>query len=483
MQTLHQAVVGFIHKHELLHAGDRVAAAVSGGADSVALLRLLLDLRKELGIVLSIAHFNHQLRGADSDVDEAFVAGLAKQQKLEFHRADGDVKAYAATRHLSIEAAARKLRYEFFARLIEEKTVDRIATGHTLDDQAETVLLRLVRGAGTKGLAGIYPRRQASGVGLQGNQPLAIIRPLLASRRSDLEAYLQSLHQPWREDGSNRDLRFARNRLRHGILPRLERTLNPSVREALAETADIARAEERYWESLVEEVLPRLCELHRGRRDPSTPLRAGSGATLKNAVLLELPLALRRRVVRAVCESLGLNLEFKHVEEILVVVDGSASAAALPHDWHAFRNGNETRIAAKLPEPAQNYDYPFPVPGKVDLPEAGIVLETALVPTLAGYNPLHCLDRSVLQRPLRVRNWRAGDRFWPAHTKGPKKIKELLQDRRVLGKEKKLWPVVTSGDDIVWMRGFAVPAQFGPKESTAEAVMIREIPAEERATK
>ncbi len=475
MRELHQTVISHIRKHELLRAGDRVAVAVSGGADSVALLRLLLDLRKELGIVLSVAHFNHCLRGADSDADEEFVAALAKGLKLEFRRASGEVKTCAAERHLSIEAAARKLRYEFFEQLFKEGAVNRIATGHTLNDQAETVLLRLVRGAGTRGLAGIYPRRLVSGVGLQEDQPLSIIRPLLGIHRKNLEAYLQSLGQPWREDGSNRDLRFARNRVRHGILPRLERTLNPSVHETLAETAEIARAEEEYWKELVERTTPRVCTLHRGRRD--------AGATLNNAALLELPLAVRRRVVRAACEFLGLNLEFKHVEEILAVTDGTASGAALPHGWQAFRNGNEARIGDGVPEAGQNYEYPLPVPGKVVIPEAGIALEAILVPTLTGYNPQHCLDSSVLSRPLRVRNWHSGDRFWPAHTKGPRKIKELLQERRVLGAEKKLWPVVTSGDEIVWLRGFAVPAQFGPRESTADAVMIREIPAEERATK
>jgi tRNA(Ile)-lysidine synthase len=474
VHELHQSVVGFIRKYELLHAGDRVAVAVSGGADSVALLRLLFDLRKELGIVLSVAHFNHRLRGAESDADEEFAGVLAKRLKLEFHLGSGDVKTYAAEKHLSIEAAARRLRYEFFDQLLEKKSVDRIATGHTLDDQAETVLLRLARGAGTRGLAGIYPGRRASGIRLQEDRPPSIVRPLLGTRRKDLEAYLESLNQPWREDGSNRDLRFARNRVRHGILPRLERTLNPAVREALAETAEIARAEEEYWQELLAVTLPRVCTVSRGEQ--------GAGVTL-SSTSLELPLALRRRVVRAVSESMGLNLEFKHVEEILAVTDGTASGAALPHGWQAFRRGSGTWIMNRLPEAAEDYEYVLPVPGKVVIPEAGITLEAALVPTLTGYNPQHCLDSSVLAGPLRVRNWRSGDRFWPAHTKGPKKIKELLQERRVLGVEKKLWPVVTSGDEIVWLRGFAVPAQFGPRESTADAVMIREIPAEERATK
>lgn len=439
----------------------------------MALLRLLLDLRKELGIVLSVAHFDHRLRGADSAADEEFVAALAKRLKLDFHRGSGDVKACAAAKHLSIEAAARKLRYEFFDELLKANALNRIATGHTLDDQAETVLLRLVRGAGTRGLAGIYPSRQSSVVSRQQNQTLSIVRPLLSTRRKDLETYLLSLDQPWCEDGSNRDLRFARNLIRHGILPRLERTLNPAVREVLAETAEIARAEEEYWTALVERTARFMVACSPGRRDL---------LSLHNPELQELPLALRRRVVRAVCKSAGLALEFKHVEEILAVADGTCAAAALPHGRRAFRYGTETQIGDWVPEAPKDYEYLLPVPGKVVIPEAGIALEAVLLPTLTGYNPQHCLDSAVLARPLRVRNWRSGDRFWPAHTKGPKKIKELLQDRHLLGVEKKLWPVVLSGDDIVWMRGFAIPASFGPKSPTGEAVMIREIPAKD-ATK
>jgi tRNA(Ile)-lysidine synthase len=481
---LAKRVLAFIQRQKLLQAGDRVGVAVSGGADSVGLLRLMLALRKELGIVLSVVHFNHGLRGEESEEDERFVAELAKRSKLEFRRAGGDVKQFAREKHLSVEAAARRLRYEYFAELVAQGALNRIATGHTLDDQAETVLLRLVRGAGTKGLAGIYPIRQSSVASRQETrvQPPSIIRPLLATRRKDLEAYLRSLDQPWREDGSNRDLRFARNRVRHGILPRLERGLNPAVREALAETAEIARVEEAYWEDTVSRIMPLVCKFN-GRQDPPTSLMAGSRATLDLSGLLELPLALRRRVVRATCESLGLALEFKHVEETLDVADGSARAAALPHGWQATRTGDGLRIAARSSQAPADYEYPLEIPGRVAIPEAGIALEAVLIPRHAGYNPEHCLDSSLLAQDLRVRNWRSGDRFWPAHTKGPKKIKELLQDRHVLGSEKKLWPVVTWGGDIVWVRGFAVPSQFGPRADAVQVVMIREVRIEERATK
>ena len=269
VQTVEQAVLDYIRKHKLLQAGDRVGLAVSGGADSVALLRLLLRLRPELGAVLAVVHFNHQLRGAESDADERFVADLAARHSLELHSASGEVATYAAEKHRSVETAAREMRYTYFRRLLRESRLDRIATAHTLDDQAETVLLRLVRGAGTRGLAGIYPQlpvpgsrsaeKSMSHSAVRGRREASIIRPLLGTRRRDLEASLKAMAQDWREDASNRDLRHGRNRVRHGILPRLERHLNPAVREALAETAELARAEEDYWAQQVARVLPQVC--------------------------------------------------------------------------------------------------------------------------------------------------------------------------------------------------------------------------------
>jgi tRNA(Ile)-lysidine synthase len=488
VHELAQRVSEYVRRHKLLKAGDRVGTAVSGGADSVALLRVLLELRNELGLVLSVVHFHHGLRGAEADADEQFVIELAEAHKLPFCREDGDVKRYAIEKHLSLEAAARKLRYEYFERLLAESVVNRVATGHTLDDQAETVLMRLVRGAGTRGLAGIYPSRQSSVAGRQESnlQQTSVVRPLLAIRRDDLENYLHSLKQDWREDSSNRDLRFARNRIRHGILPRLEHGLNPAVREALAETAEIARAEEEYWEKMVDGTLPLIIDSG-GRRDPSTPLRASAGATLVVPTLLELPLALRRRVVRAALKTVGVSLEFHHVEEILDVAAGSAKAAALPQEWCAVRVGDRLEISIRREVEPLDYEYRLPVPGRVEVKEVGITLEAILIPRPAGYNPGQCLEPSLLTPELKVRNWRAGDRFWPPHTKAPKKIKDLLQERHLAGHEKKLWPVVASGDAIVWVRGFAVPAQFGARDGVSEAVMIREERLDgrsgERATK
>src|SRR6266576_2509728 len=296
VETLAQRVTRYIRRYKLLNPGDRVGVAVSGGADSVALLRLIMELRTELGVVLSVVHFNHKLRGLEADADEQFVAERATQNKPEFHRESGDVTAYSAAKRLSLETAGRKMRYGFFNQLLAEGRGNRVATAHTLDDQAETVLLRVVRGAGTRGIAGIYPQLSVSSSQFSVDRPSSvagrqqvcgsIVRPLLGVRRKELEAYLIAEGQRWREDSSNRDLRHARNRVRHGILPRLERNLNPAVREILAETAEIARAEEEYWSAEV----GRILQASAGHR-PRDP-----GATVGLENFVGLPLALQRRL-------------------------------------------------------------------------------------------------------------------------------------------------------------------------------------------
>jgi tRNA(Ile)-lysidine synthase len=472
--TLPSAVLGYIRKLQLLKPGDRLGVAVSGGVDSVALLRVLLELRPELGVVLSAVHFNHKLRGPEADQDEQFVANLARQYKLQFHGSSGDVSSYAAEKGLGVEAAGREKRYGYFRLLLEQGRLDRIATAHTLDDQAETVLLRVVRGAGTRGLAGIYPQlsfaSQAPPDKAPKSQPGAIIRPLLATRRKDLKGYLEQIGQSWREDSSNRDLRHARNRVRHGILPRLERNLNPALHESLAGLAEVARAEEAYWEQEVARLLPSL----------ASTSEAGRALTIPSlSPLRELPLALQRRVIRAAAESCGMQLEFRHGEEILNLAPGQT--AHLPGGWRVSRQQDELRFALQEPglqAQALDYDYPLPIPGRRDVPEVGSSFEALVVSVLAAeeHDSEQLLDPRLLGKELRVRNWRAGDRFWPSHTKSPKKIKELLQEHHIAGAARKLWPVVVSGSELVWARGFRAPARFRPGTQTADAVLIRELP-------
>ena len=457
MQSLAQQVLGYLRQHALIKPGDRVGIAVSGGADSVALLRLLLELRDELGIIPSAVHFNHKLRGLESDADQQFVAELAADHHLELHLTSGDVNALAEEKHVSIETAARELRYGCFRQLLKNSRLNRIATGHTVDDQAETVLLRIARGAGTRGLAGIYPRFSVPGS--QFSDECSVVRPLLSIRHKELETYLCGLGQPWREDLSNRDLRHSRNRVRHRILPRLERDLNPSIRETLAETAEIARAEEEYWQTQIAGILPSAWP---------------ESNVLQVSALVTQPLALTRRIVRAGAEKLGLRLEFPQIEQVLCLVSGQKGAIVLPNGWVVVRTGNEVSFERAASNASPDYEYPLIVPGRTELLQAGTVLETMLLSAASGYNPDQLLDPSLSQQQLRVRNWRAGDRFWPAHTKEPKKIKELLQKRHVTGSQRKLWPVVLRGEEIVWVRGFPCPEHLCA--ASEQALLIREVP-------
>jgi len=474
VRTLAQSVLRNIRERELLKAGDRTGIAVSGGADSVALLRLLLELRHELGIVLSVVHFNHKLRGNESEEDQRFVASLARTSELEFHCSEGDVRSHAAEQGLSIEAAARDLRYKFFTQFLRDGSLDSIATAHTADDQAETLLLRIARGAGTRGLAGIYPRLSAPPKSCSGPRGLddqfraAIIRPLLGERRADLRAYLAQTGQAWREDSSNRDLRHARNRVRHELLPWLEQNLNPAVRERLVETAEIARAEEEYWQEEVTRALTRVWS-------------APQGVVLLKE-LAKLPLALQRRVLRAACESLGLRLDFLHVEELMALslrnpFSASERVVAMPEGWSASCGGGFLRFfRTERPQPTE-YEYVLSVPGRVTVREAGAAFEVVFVAgDLEGaYNPENLLDAALLAKELRVRNWRAGDRFWAIHAKSPRKVKELLQRRHVSGKLRRNWPVIVSGNEVVWMRGFGAAQSWHPQDVRTQAMAIREV--------
>jgi tRNA(Ile)-lysidine synthase len=511
-----------IRRDELLHVGDRVGIAVSGGIDSVALLRLLLELRHELGIVLSVVHFNHKLRGADSDADQAFVEALARQHGLEFYCESGDPAELASRQHSGLEAAARELRYGFFQRLLganqpegtQDAPLNKITTGHTLDDQAETVLMRLIRGTGLRGLGGIHPRIVVEDE--DGNGCGEIVRPLLGIRRQDLEKYLNDLNQSWREDSTNADSKFTRNRVRSLVLPLLQREFNPSVAENFAELAEIARDEEDYWQneisgwlgtvvqwsepewarglpgfenlqSLVQIATP--TSLSPNSLDPELLARLEEpGPSLMNASLsrpwlLTEPKAVQRRVVKAIGEQVGIPLEYKHVEEILRFSseDGpSGKELSLPLGWKLRREPEAMTFLTpdlRRQERIPNYEYSLAIPGRVLVPELGVVIEAlrfAPGAQIAEYNPQQLLRADLLPERLTVRNWRPGDRYWPAHTKAPKKVKELLQERHVPQPERRLWPVVENAGEIIWMRGFPVPAKVRAKGNEEDAILIEE---------
>ena len=357
-----------LRRHGLVRSGERVGVAVSGGADSVALLRAFAELAPDLGVVLFVLHLNHKLRGPESEADQRFVAELAAQLSLDLIADDCAVAALAAGEHLSLEAAGRRARYEFFQRAAIAHRLDCVATAHTLDDQAETVLLRLLRGAGTSGLAGIhrvcnlsalcarYPSQETSEEGTFGQEsageatfgeesfgkPSAapptgisghraeqpqprLIRPFLDISRTEIEQYLLVLGQTFRQDASNLSPRFLRNRVRAELLPALERDYNPRLRSALCETAEVAAAENAFLEKLVSGALG------------SSPSEADARETgIDVPVLRAQPVALQRRILRRLCRQHGLALDFTHLERLRAfALAGSAGSLQLPRGFTA----------------------------------------------------------------------------------------------------------------------------------------------------
>ena len=460
-------VLAYIRQHELLKPGDRVGVAVSGGADSVALLRLLLELRGELGIVPSVLHFNHQIRGADADEDENFVAALAAQHGLECHRSSANVPAYAAEHKLSLETAGREARYQFLESFLHNRVLDAIATGHTMDEQAETVLMRVLRGAGTRGLAGIYPRRVVLACG--GQEAGCVVRPLLAQRRAEVRAYLASIHQDWREDATNTDLQYTRNRIRHGLLPLIETRFQPTAVSALAQLAEVAREEENYWEAELRRVMPEVVE-------ESTPC----SLAVNIPRLLALPPAVQRRILRNGAQNLGVHLDLEHLTQLLRMARACAGgkACALPGGWLGVRKQQELRFQRNDAQSmSHSYAYTLPIPGEVEILEIGRVIRAFLRPVQtagSGYNREQSLDPAALGRELLVRNWQPGDRFWLAHSKAPKKLKELFEQRHVPAAERRSWLVAASGNKLAWARGFGSSAEFQPAQDARQVVVIEE---------
>jgi tRNA(Ile)-lysidine synthase len=466
MHSLAERLLTIIRKQEFIRAGDRVAVAVSGGTDSVALLGLLLDLRAELGIVLSVAHVNHKLRGDESDEDERFVAQLARQHVIDLHLGLASVDADAS----GIEAAARELRYGFFRELAREGRVAKIVTAHTLDDQAETILLRIFRGTGIRGLAGIHPRIVFENDGRAFGE---VVRPLLGFRRAALLEYLRETGQKWREDSSNQSSEFLRNRLRYRLLPVITEEFGEAAVDHMAQLAEFARAEEQHW---LEHPEVRAESSGASETRQAASLPTGS---LPIASLLAHPLAPQRRLVRNWLEANapGLTTSFRLTEDALELARSNAGGKLeMPAGWSLRRGQQELQLLRSLGV-AADYQYLLAVPGAVEVRELGARIEARAVGADAvpeeGRGQL--LDPARVPKQIMIRNWRPGDRFWPAHTRSAKKVKELLSDRHATGAEKKLWPVAAAEDGaIVWMRGFAVPAALRAPEGALQAIWIRE---------
>ena len=432
-------------------AEDRVAVAVSGGADSVALVWLMAELA-EAGrgpAMGGLIHVNHQLRGAESDADETFCRHLADELKLPIVVTGVDIAARARDAHVSIEVAAREARYEFFqvARASLDATV--IATGHTIDDQAETVLLRILRGAGTRGLSGIRPRRDR------------IIRPLLGCRRGELRSFLEARGKPWREDASNEDVTIARNRIRHELLPVVS-SIAPGGVRSLARLASLAQDDES---ALMQAAI---------EKRPAIVLSSESTGLELDAVALSLmPAALARRLIRVFAAELAPNrhLAARHLEAVraLAASDKPVGHLDLP-GFAVSKLDRRLNLAPVTPQPPDAAQGEWPlrqlnVPGRVFVPEAGVIVEARADESRPQSGKTWKTARqtsAVIQAadvtlPLAVRNRRDGDRFRPLGAPGRRKLQDVFVDRKVPRSERDRVPVVVDANGrIVWVAGVAV---------------------------
>ncbi len=472
------SVLGLPLDTSLLKPGMRLAVALSGGADSVALLRALAARREELGLVLHAAHLHHGLRGAEADGDLEFCRELAAKLDVPFHEARVDTAQEArADAKLgkpaeTIEEAARRVRYAWFRQLLSKTPLDAIATGHTLDDQAETVLAKFLRGAWTEGLAGISPKLESPEGG-------AILRPLLDTKRSDIEAYLNALGQPWREDSTNRHLTFTRNRIRHELLPLLE-GWNPRLREHLGQMAELAHDEEAWWQAELARLAPQLILPGRPARGGGRAAGEGSGAGLAIEVsrLAALAPAVQRRLVRHATEQFGAAIDFGATEAVRSLALGGRAGQrlALPQGLRAERTARELRLSV-APEPAAKRKsagaleprYTVAIPGAIDAPEFGVRLQIALSNHEAHEAPKNgqevpengLVGREGVPQTATLRNWKPGDRVRLRYSSGLRKVKEVLERKHVTGTERALWPVLEAGGRVVWMKGVELEREPG----------------------
>lgn len=449
----------------LFRPGLRLGVAVSGGADSVALLRALAaqnhERGRELGLVLHVVHLHHGLRGEEADADLVFVRDLAATLTLPFHESRVDTAAEskpnpaAAKPAETIEEAARRLRYMWFRQLLSKSLphagpLDAIATAHTLDDQAETVLAKFLRGAWTEGLSGIHPLLDFA----EGK----ILRPLLATTRVEIEAYLRALGQPWREDSSNRHITFTRNRIRHELLPRLE-SWNPRLREHLAQMASLARDEEAWWEAEVQRLAPEM--ILRGRPVRGGGRTAADGVAVDIARLGEQPLALQRRLLRYASAGLGAALDFGATESLraLALTGRAGQKLELAAGLRAERSHRELRLTAQPAHTVVTHgtkvaqQFTVSVPGEVSAPLFGLRVRI----DLSGDLP----DPHSVQLTALLRSWKPGDRVRVHHSSRPRKVKEVLEQMKVTGSARLNWPVLELDGRIVWMLGIELEPEAG----------------------
>lgn len=448
-----------IRRFEMLRPGERVVVAVSGGADSVALLSCLHRLSGRLQISLIAAHLNHCLRGREADADERFVRKLCAQLGVELLVESAQVRERATKARQNLEEAAREERYGFLRRCARKANARRIAVGHTLDDQAETVLLRFLRGSGAEGLGAIHPVVEG-----------LVIRPFVEIQRDEILRYLNTLKTRHREDSSNRDLRFRRNLLRHEWIPALRREFNPRLLETLAREAELARETADFLE---------FAAKHAGG---SIRITVDGGVALPVGELAAMHSLLRKLVLRQVLREVRgtlRSISARHIEALdrLCISGSSGKSVELPGGCVAVRRFKRIAMLRKRPKEGPQFEYRLGLPGRCRIPEAGmeIIAERIDAPALSAPrsdhrqkggtgSPTCVVDGHCLPHVLIVRSRRQGDRYGGT---GHRKVKKMLIDARIDLDSRSRLPVVAVSDAVVWIPGFPPARRFAASAASS----------------
>jgi len=430
-----------IHKNQMLAPRDRVLAGVSGGADSVCLALVLT----ELGYEIAIAHLNHGLRGAASDEDETFTATLAEQLGVRYF--SRKILLLAG----NVEASGRDARKDFFHELAKLHGFKSIAVAHTRNDRVETFLLNLLRGAGPEGLVSMAP--------IAGKT----IRPLIKTSREDVEAYLEERNQPWRMDPTNFNPGFARNRLRHKLIPELQSEFNPNLVETVTRTVEILEEEDAWMRALTD----RWMSENGTKEEENFVIRVGPAESV--------PIALVRRILRSALRIAGSELHdvaFDHIESVRELLEHGKSGkfVKIPGGFEAAREFDRLVFRRPLPE-AHEYEYQLKIPGHVHIPELNKVFRAEIVEseTAETGGQRVFVDAESIGPYVRIRNWKPGDYYRPVGLPAGK-LKKLFQRARIPRSHRTSWPVIVADSAIIWVASFPVSREFAPRGRSQKIV-------------
>ncbi len=445
-----------IHLYTMVDPGDKVIAAVSGGPDSVCLLDALHQLSKDLGISLVVAHYNHNLRKKEDEAETRLVHDMAVSLNLPFETGKAD---HLGGQDSSVEERARDARYGFLEGVRDKHMAGKIALGHTLNDQAETVLMRIIRGSGPPGLAGIPPVRDKR-----------IIRPLIGIKREEIMDYLEARRLPYAFDSSNTDKRYLRNRIRLELLPMMQ-DYEPQVIDRICRLADIIREEDLYIESIASDWIDK----------ESRPDTEG-GISIPLTSFFSLPGPLRNRVARHILKRIGRSLRkigYDHIQAVLGLADGreSQSMIALPNGLRVRKVYNSLEFASGPGQEFHEYSYLIESPGRYYLEAIDRTILLEEIDTKGGdfqedLGDTAHLDAAKVQYPLIVRNFRPGDRIIPLGMKGHKKVKDLFIDLKIPSDIRAMTPILTSRDHSVWVCGYRIDDRFKVTPSTERVLKV-----------